>query len=286
MPKVAAECGERVGRGVVTFPCHLPKEHDGPCEAPEKPESMAQRKRWLSGESARAVLAETQGPAQTTAQRYTENPTPVPGSQREAPTPSTHPVEGGMVARPTAPPFQRQPDTVDVAGCPRCRGEGTILVDGAWAEAAGAQPGDDPVFPPRSVCPVCRGSGDASPSLAAEPSAPSKQRPGDQPLPTVNERPFVQHVVISDIEARIALGVERYGTPLQTFNGRNGLVDAYEEALDLAIYLRQVVLEREEAVKALDFIETYVVVDSDSARQQYLPAFREALDTLRAVFAD
>jgi hypothetical protein len=71
-------------------------------------------------------------------------------------------------------------------------------------------------------------------------------REGDsQPLPTPNDRPAVQDMVIADIQARRELGVRRYGTSLQAFNGRDALRDAYEEALDLACYLRQVIEERE-----------------------------------------
>lgn len=40
------------------------------------------------------------------------------------------------------------------------------------------------------------------------------------------------------------LGIERYGTPVQAGNGRKALVDAYQEALDLAVYLRQEIEER------------------------------------------
>ena len=44
---------------------------------------------------------------------------------------------------------------------------------------------------------------------------------------------------------RAAAGVQKYGTPLQTHNGRDALWDAYQEALDLAMYLRQAILERD-----------------------------------------
>lgn len=60
----------------------------------------------------------------------------------------------------------------------------------------------------------------------------------DQQLPEVNDQPFVQDLVLADIEARKQLGIRKYGTALQAGNGRNMLLDAYEEALDLAIYLR------------------------------------------------
>jgi hypothetical protein len=40
-------------------------------------------------------------------------------------------------------------------------------------------------------------------------------------------------------------GIETYGTPLESHNGRDALQDAYEEALDLACYLKQAMIERE-----------------------------------------
>jgi hypothetical protein len=69
-------------------------------------------------------------------------------------------------------------------------------------------------------------------------------REGDsQPLPIVNDSPDVQSAVIADIEKRRELGIKRYGTALQPHNGRNALLDAYEEALDLAMYLKQRLIE-------------------------------------------
>jgi hypothetical protein len=67
----------------------------------------------------------------------------------------------------------------------------------------------------------------------------------DQPLPVVNDRPFIQDLVIADIESRKELGIRKYGTALQSGNGRNMLLDAYEEVLDLAIYLRGAIDEQE-----------------------------------------
>ena len=74
-----------------------------------------------------------------------------------------------------------------------------------------------------------------------------KTRPGDQPLPVQNDLPYVQDAVIADIEQRKLVGIERYGTPLQPFNGRDTLQDAYEEAIDLAMYLKQAIIERDMA---------------------------------------
>jgi hypothetical protein len=83
------------------------------------------------------------------------------------------------------------------------------------------------------------------PSASAPVAEPTKQRPEDQPLPVVNDSPFIQDLVIADIEARKQLGIQRYGTALQAFNSRDALRDAYEEAMDLTVYLRQVIAERD-----------------------------------------
>jgi hypothetical protein len=70
-------------------------------------------------------------------------------------------------------------------------------------------------------------------------------REGDQPLPVSNDSPYVQDAVISDIEKRIELGIKRYGTALQINNGRDMLKDAYDEAMDLCIYLKGCLMERD-----------------------------------------
>lgn len=64
-----------------------------------------------------------------------------------------------------------------------------------------------------------------------------------EPAPIQNEKPFVQNLVIEDIEARKAYGLKKYGTLLQPFNGRDALMDCYQECLDLVVYLRQVLFE-------------------------------------------
>lgn len=66
-----------------------------------------------------------------------------------------------------------------------------------------------------------------------------------QPDPVPNSQPAVWGLVLKDMVDRDAVGRERYGTPLQGFNGRDALRDAYEEALDLVVYLRQAIYERD-----------------------------------------
>ena len=65
-----------------------------------------------------------------------------------------------------------------------------------------------------------------------------------EPIPITNDNPAVWDLVIDDMRARDASGLAKYGTRLQSHNGRDALVDAYQEALDLVVYLRQVIEER------------------------------------------
>lgn len=71
-------------------------------------------------------------------------------------------------------------------------------------------------------------------------------RIGDsQDMPVINDHPDIQSMVIADINERRNLGIRRYGTALQPHNGRDALLDAYEEAIDLAMYLKQALVERD-----------------------------------------
>lgn len=85
----------------------------------------------------------------------------------------------------------------------------------------------------RLMIAVCEELGQQRPASAAT----------EQPMPTPNDGESIQAMVRADLVEREKLGVERYGTPLQAHNGRNALRDAYEEALDLACYLRQALVE-------------------------------------------
>jgi len=72
------------------------------------------------------------------------------------------------------------------------------------------------------------------PSRASTPEPPPKPTGG---------RP-VWELVIEDMLEREREGRRKYGAPLQAGNGRDPLVDAYQEALDLAVYLRQAIEKR------------------------------------------
>lgn len=58
------------------------------------------------------------------------------------------------------------------------------------------------------------------------------------------KRVQVLPLVEQDLRVRINKGTAEYGEPLTTHNGQDALWDAYEEALDLALYLRQAIEER------------------------------------------
>jgi|GEM_PF-1778987 len=65
-----------------------------------------------------------------------------------------------------------------------------------------------------------------------------------QPMPTQGRKPVLPEI-IKDLYDRSDEGVRKYGTPLQADNGRDALLDAYQEGLDLVQYLKQVIMERE-----------------------------------------
>lgn len=67
----------------------------------------------------------------------------------------------------------------------------------------------------------------------------------EQQDPIPNDGPGIWSMVIQDMQDRDKGGFQKYGTRLQAHNGRDALVDAYQEALDLVVYLRQAIEERE-----------------------------------------
>lgn len=73
-----------------------------------------------------------------------------------------------------------------------------------------------------------------------------------QPAPLDTNNPPVWEVVLADMRARDASGRAKYGKPLTAGNGRDQLVDAYQEVLDLAVYLRAFIIEREQRKQKLE----------------------------------
>lgn len=64
-----------------------------------------------------------------------------------------------------------------------------------------------------------------------------------QQAPVPNDGPDIFKLVMEDISQRAKEGKVKYGTTLQPYNGRDAVLDAYQEVLDLAQYLRQRIYE-------------------------------------------
>ena len=93
--------------------------------------------------------------------------------------------------------------------------------------AGARQPAHPPVFPDQD-------SGtDASKFLAgARQAAPTGTGPEITPL------------VIKDLEERYRYGKDKYGEGLRANNGRDPLIDLYQELLDAVLYTRQALEEK------------------------------------------
>lgn len=71
-----------------------------------------------------------------------------------------------------------------------------------------------------------------------------------QPKPN-GEGVDIVELVKGDLEMRAVIGEAKYGQRLKAFNGRNSLIDAYQEVLDLSVYLKQAIVEIEQLKAAL-----------------------------------
>lgn len=101
----------------------------------------------------------------------------------------------------------------------------------------------------------------------------------DQPPPQHSDRPAVWDLVIADMRDRDTIGRGRYGTPLQTHNGRDALVDAYQETLDQVVYLRQEIEER------ADFRAELAAAREEARRARAVLLSEAEADHLREVLA-
>lgn len=137
----------------------------------------------------------------------------------------------------TAPPSDPEPEPIEATVVE------AIHEAVEQADAHGSSPSfeGDPGVPVQPRCPACGCVKDDELSNCDDPfhaPEPTKQRAGDQPLPTKNDHPVIQQLVREDLVGREQVGIKRYGSGLQPENDRDMLRDAYEEALDLTVYLR------------------------------------------------
>jgi hypothetical protein len=65
-----------------------------------------------------------------------------------------------------------------------------------------------------------------------------------QPTPTPGKL-VILPLVINDLKSRAVMGQFKYGTLLQSHNGRDPLMDLYQEFLDFIMYFRQLIAERD-----------------------------------------
>ena len=74
-------------------------------------------------------------------------------------------------------------------------------------------------------------------------------RPKGDPLHSITEK------VKRDLDARKEMGLYAYGEELRPFNGRDPMVDMYQEQLDALLYMRQQIFEQDKIKQAVrDFI--------------------------------
>jgi len=120
---------------------------------------------------------------------------------------------------------------------------------------------------------------------------PNKPEPA--PMGTGRE---ITPLVIKDLELRSAMGAKKYGETLRAFNGRDALVDAYQEALDLVQYLRQAIEEkqnpprmtareflgRQEAARTREALEQRMIETGQTTRDALDQQKKEVLEKLQA----
>lgn len=109
----------------------------------------------------------------------------------------------------------------------------------------------------------------------------------DQPAPIPNHTAPIWELVVSDMRDRDQVGRQRYGTPLQAHNGRDPIVDAYQEALDQAVYLRQEIEERKlraAVVQELRSVLDDIIDECDDIRASLVDRANAALHAANKAF--
>jgi len=88
----------------------------------------------------------------------------------------------------------------------------------------------------------CRCS-ECVPTRAATAAQPAPSGDGVDVTESLVALPHVPTELAQDFARRSLQGRAKYGVTLRVWNGRDALVDAYQEALDLCVYLHQAFLE-------------------------------------------
>lgn len=74
-----------------------------------------------------------------------------------------------------------------------------------------------------------------------------------EPDPIKTDEHPIWELVIEDMRQRDNEGRKKYGTPLQTSNGRDALIDLYQELLDACVYTRQEIERRSQKESCCSF---------------------------------
>lgn len=92
----------------------------------------------------------------------------------------------------------------------------------------------------------------------------------------------IGEAVCDDLEARLKFGLEKYGFPLETHNGRDALMDAYQESLDALNYTGQ---HRIETIEARDPNDTTSRNRTVTANQLFYATMALAFSIKEAIIA-
>lgn len=271
---MARECGLRVEKGSLAYPCTVQindgaPAHRGPCMAVEVPSSVRARQKWQteadaahrSAEGALRGASGGGGVVTPVADLRYEEALPHPAAAREADRQAriAAQAEREEAAERSAP--KKLVTEADFA----LRGDGQQWTTRAEYEArenrteGTPQPDDPPV-----VCTFCGLLFLQSwlPDHMATKHPEARVRPEDQPLPTPNDRPSSHDELVKMIESRKALGLKRYNSLLQPFNGRNGLQDFLEELIDGSVYAITAMVEAQELAQVAEMVAFTVMGSS------------------------
>jgi hypothetical protein len=103
---------------------------------------------------------------------------------------------------------------------------------------------------------------------------------GNEPPPGMISSDALAAIMTAEMAERDETGRQRYGTPLTTHNGRDHLVDAYQEALDLAVYLRAYIAEHRLDSSGHPICQVYVDHLGNLARLRHLMWLRDHPPTI------
>jgi hypothetical protein len=91
--------------------------------------------------------------------------------------------------------------------------------------------------------------------------------------------------VIKQMAKRRKQGIRNYGTPLKTHNGRRALVDAFQESLDMAVYLYQEILERRDIELEKDTMTAQFKIERRELQEQ-IESEKEKVRALQMILGD